>query len=108
MKTPKLGNKLELMALKSILKLGDEAYGLSVRKDIKAVHGIDYSIGAIYTTLTRLEKKGFISSRVTKPLPVRGGRSRRLFKITALGKKLLVESESLAVRLWGDSIGVSV
>ena len=106
MKTPKLGNKLEVMALKSVLKLGDEAYGLSVRRDIKSVHGTDYSIGAIYTTLARLEKKGLISSRTTKPLPIRGGRSRRQFKITALGDNLLAESEALALRLWSDSIGV--
>ena len=108
MKAPKLGNKLELMTLKSILKLGDEAYGLSVRHDIHSVHSIDYSIGAIYTTLARLEKKAFISSRTTKPLAIRGGRSRRQFKITALGESLLAESEALALRLWGDSIGASV
>lgn len=108
MKSPTLGNKLELMALKSILKLGDEAYGLSVRKDLKEVYRIDYSIGGIYTTLSRLETKGFISSKVAKPLPVRGGRSRRLFRITALGRKVLAESETLADRLWGTGMGVSV
>jgi len=96
------------MALKSVLNLGDEAYGLSVRQNIKSVVGTDYSIGAIYTTLARLEKKGFISSKMTKPLAVRGGRRRRQFKVTALGKKLLAESETVALKLWSDSIGVLV
>ena len=74
--TPGLG-KLELAVLMAVARLGDEAYGLGIRHDVSVQRKHDYSVGAIYTTLGQLERKGLVKSWTTEPLPVRGGRSRR-------------------------------
>jgi Predicted transcriptional regulators len=99
MTTPTLGT-LELSILLAVARLGDEAYGLSVQRDISARMQHDYSVGAVYTTLQRLEAKGFVSSHTAGPTPVRGGRSRRQFKVTASGHRALREAERMATSVW--------
>jgi DNA-binding PadR family transcriptional regulator len=91
---------LELTVLSSVARLGEEAYGLGVRRDVSDLLGNDYSVGAIYTTLARLQEHGLLSSSTTAPLPLRGGRSRRQFRLSAAGRKALREAERLAVRIW--------
>ena len=59
MPSPRLGS-LELAALLAVARLGSEAYGLAVRRDLADRTGHDYSVGAVYTTLQRLEDKGFL------------------------------------------------
>jgi PadR family transcriptional regulator PadR len=92
--------RLELSVLLAVARLGDDAYGLAVRRDVSARMGRDYSVGAVYTTLQRLEDKGLLRSRPTDPLPVRGGRSRRLFKLTAGGARAMREAERIAASVW--------
>jgi len=99
MPTPTLGT-LELAALLAVARLGDDAYGLAVRADLSERAGRDYSVGAVYTTLQRLEEKGFVRSRASAPLPVRGGRSRRHFRVTAAGARALRNAERNAAALW--------
>jgi len=91
---------LELTILLAVVRLGDDAYGLSVRRDVSARTGRDYSVGAIYTTLERLETKGFVTSRTTDPTPTRGGRSRRQFKVTASGQRAIRQAERVARSVW--------
>ena len=91
---------LELTVLNSVARLGDEAYGLGVRRDVSELLQHDYSVGAIYTTLARLEEQGLVLSSATAPLPVRGGRSRRQFRLSAAGRNALREAEKLAARMW--------
>ena len=99
MPSPTLG-ALELTILLTVARLGTDAYGLAVRRDVSARTGRDYSVGAVYTTLERLEAKGFITSRTTAPLPVRGGRSRRQFKVTAAGSRAIRDAERVARSVW--------
>jgi DNA-binding PadR family transcriptional regulator len=99
MKKLKFGS-LELAVLNSVARLGENAYGLGVRHDVSELLGHDYSVGAIYTTLGRLEEQGLLRSSTTAPLPVRGGRSRRQFRLSAAGRKALREAEQLAARMW--------
>ena len=99
MSSPSLG-ALELTVLLAVARLGDQAYGLAIRRDVKARAGRDYSVGAIYTTLQRLEAKGFVTSRVREPLAVRGGRSRREFKVTAAGHRAIRRAERLVKSVW--------
>jgi DNA-binding PadR family transcriptional regulator len=99
MSTPSLG-ALELAALLTVARLGNDAYGLAVRRDLADRTGRDYSVGAIYTTLQRLEDKGLLRSRASDPLPVRGGRSRRHFALTGAGARALREAERRAASLW--------
>jgi len=91
---------LELTILLAVARLADDAYGLGIRRDVSSRAGRDYSVGAIYTTLERLEAKGFVTSRTTGPTPTRGGRSRRQFKITAAGARAIRQAERVATALW--------
>lgn len=99
MAIPTLGT-LELAALLAVARLGDDAYGLAVRRDLAERTGRDYSVGAIYTTLQRLEDKGLLTSHASDPLPVRGGRSRRHFTITGAGARALREAQRNAAAMW--------
>ena len=99
MPTPSLG-QLELAALLAVARLGDDAYGLAVRRELAARIGRDYSVGAVYSTLQRLEDKGFLKSRTGDPLPVRGGRARRHFVLTGAGTRALRDAQRNATALW--------
>ena len=91
---------LELSALLSVVRLGDEAYGLAVRADLAERTGRELSVGAVYTTLQRLEDKGFLRSHASAPLPVRGGRSRRHYVLTGAGGKAIRDAERHAKSIW--------
>ncbi len=90
---------LELTVLNAVARLGKEAYGLGIRRDVSELLRHDYSVGAIYTTLARLEEQGLLRSSTTTPLPVRGGRSRRQFRLSPAGRRALRVAERLAVRM---------
>ncbi len=91
---------LELIVLLAVARLGDEAYGLAIRRDVSERARRTYSVGAVYTTLSRLEDKGYVTSRTTEPLPVRGGRSRRHFAVTSAGQRALSDARRLNASLW--------
>jgi DNA-binding PadR family transcriptional regulator len=77
--------EFEHIVILALLRLGDHAYGVSVRQEIEARTSREVSIGSIYTTLDRLEAKGYGRSRLGDPTPERGGRSKRFFHVTAKG-----------------------
>jgi DNA-binding PadR family transcriptional regulator len=91
---------LELTILLAIQRLDDDAYGLRIRREVGQLRQRECAVGAIYTTLLRLEEKGLVSSRTTDPLPQRGGRSRRAYRLTADGKRALAQARRAATRLW--------
>lgn len=91
---------LELTILLSVVRLGDDAHGLAIRADVSERTRRDYSVGAIYTTLERLADKGLVSTRMSEPLPVRGGRSRRHFKVTAAGKRAISAAQREMASIW--------
>src|SRR6478672_2963080 len=98
---------LELTIILAVARLGDDAYGLSIRRDISERTGRDYSVGAVYTTLERLAEKGLISSRSTAPLPIRGGRSRRQFRLNAAGRRAIQDAEREARSVWAGVGGLT-
>jgi len=75
----------ELIVMLALLRLADQAYGVSVRREIEARTGRDVSIGAVYATLDRLETKGYVRSELGDPTAERGGRSKRFFWVTGEG-----------------------
>jgi DNA-binding PadR family transcriptional regulator len=77
--------EFEHIVVLTLLRLGDRAYGVTVRQEIAARIGRDVSVGAIYATLDRLEAKGYVTSRLGEPTAERGGRSKRFFRMTAKG-----------------------
>jgi PadR family transcriptional regulator PadR len=82
----------EQVVLLAIVRLEDEAYGVSIRRTIEEIAGRAVTVGAIYTTLDRLEHKGFVSSRMAEPTSERGGRAKRFFKLEARGATVLRNS----------------
>jgi len=79
--------EFEHIVVLALLRLGDRAYGVTVRQEIEARTSREVSIGAIYATLDRLEAKGYVKSRLGDPTPERGGRSKRFFRVSAKGVK---------------------
>lgn len=84
-----VSGEFELMVLAAILRLGDRAYGARVFREIEEQTGRAVAMGAVYTTLYRLEEKGLVRSEVGEPTPKRGGRARRYFSIEAAGVEAL-------------------
>ena len=77
--------EFEHVVLLALLRLGDQAYGVTVRREIESRTKREISIGATYATLDRLESKGYVRSRSGDPTPERGGRSKRFFRVTVQG-----------------------
>jgi PadR family transcriptional regulator, regulatory protein PadR len=89
----------ENLLLLTILRLDDRAYGVAIRQELIDRAEKDVSIGAIYTGLDRLERKGFVKSWSGEPTPERGGRAKKFYRVTAEGKKALGEMHRAIQRL---------
>jgi PadR family transcriptional regulator len=85
---PALG-EFEQLVLIAIVRLGDDAYGATMRREIESRTGRRLSISAVYTTLERLEQKGCVRSWIGDPTPQRGGRRRKHFALLPLGARAL-------------------
>lgn len=91
--------EFEQMVLLAILRLGDDAYGVTIRAELAEHTGRSPSPGALYTTLDRLEQKGLLSSRMGDPTPQRGGRAKRYFVVTKAGVAALKRVQAAYRRL---------
>jgi PadR family transcriptional regulator, regulatory protein PadR len=93
--------QFEQIILTSILSLREEAYGVSIHeKAVRLAAPKNASLGAVYVTLDRLEDKGLIKSWLSDPTPERGGRSKRFYRLEALGERALQESTATSKRVW--------
>jgi DNA-binding PadR family transcriptional regulator len=79
----------EQRILFALIRLGRDAYGVTIRDDIEARTGRAVSAGALYTALTRLEKRGLVSSTLGEPTPERGGKRKRLYTVQPAGERAL-------------------
>lgn len=94
-----LSNQDEVLLL-AILKLKDNAYGMTIRREVSKATGKDWSIGAVYDPLYRLEKKGLVESYLSDPTNRRGGRSKRIFKVRKKGFDALIAHKRIREKLW--------
>ncbi|MFY0625290.1 MAG: PadR family transcriptional regulator [Reichenbachiella sp.] len=94
-----LGEFEELILL-AVTSLVDDAYGVSVMKYINQETGRNVNISAVHEGLKRLQKKGYLESSMGDPTQVRGGRRKRFFEVTALGKSTLEEVMNLKIQLY--------
>src|SRR3954454_7106572 len=92
----------ELMILLAILRVGEEAYGVQIAREIEATAGRRVLLGAAYAALDRLEQNGLVSSTVGSPSPERGGRAKRFFRVTARGVRAAKDTQQALVALWKD------
>ena len=81
----------EQLVMLAVAGLGEGAYGMTVRRALEDRTGRDVSLGAVYSTLDRLETKGYVTSKATAGGPDRGGRAKRFFKLTSPGVRALNE-----------------
>lgn len=95
--------EFEEVVLLTVAALGDDAYGVSIQQDIETRCKRSISIGALHSTITRLEEKGFLKSWTGGATQERGGRSKRYFEVTQGGKKALTEAKTLRDELWSVS-----
>jgi PadR family transcriptional regulator, regulatory protein PadR len=98
MKTPPLG-EFEQIALLAILRLGEDAYGVAIRSEIASCTGREPTPGALYTTLDRMEEKGLVRSWLGEATAQRGGRAKRYFAVTRVGKAAVVQSQQAYQKL---------
>ena len=77
--------EFEYLLLTAAARLGEGAYGAAIRQEIEDATGRPCSLGALYTTLDRLEEKGFLKTQMGDPTPQRGGRPKRMVRVTANG-----------------------
>ncbi len=92
--------ELEQMLLLAILRQGDRAYGAALIRELKATAGRRVARGSVYVTLDRMEAKGWLESRASEPRPERGGRPRRLLRVTPEGIAELRRSREALLSLW--------
>jgi PadR family transcriptional regulator, regulatory protein PadR len=84
--------EFEQVLILAILRVGEDAYGVPIRDEIRRCTGRDVTLGAIYKTLARLSEKGFVTARSGAPTPVRGGRRTRCYTVTAAGRRSIRDS----------------
>ena len=96
----KLLTDFELMILLAILRVDEEAYGVTIAREIEATAGRDVALGAVYTALDRLEERKLVASSFGDPTPSRGGRAKRYFRLTERGMQALKETQRALVALW--------
>jgi PadR family transcriptional regulator PadR len=102
----RLLSRSEELVLLVVWNLQDEASCLPIQKKLKETTGRGWSLGSIYDPLDRLEKKKLLSSRLTEPSRARGGRSRRIYRLTPLGKRALGELRTIQEDLWSEALAL--
>ncbi len=92
--------EFEHLLLVAVLRLGDGAYGVSMKTEIEARTGRSVTLGAIYPTMDRLEARGFVTSSMGGPTGGRGGRSRRVFRVTTAGVEAAQKAYGVFRAMW--------
>ncbi|MGB3465456.1 MAG: PadR family transcriptional regulator [Cyclobacteriaceae bacterium] len=92
--------EFEEIVMLTVAILHGTAYGVSIRQEIESTLSRKVSVGALQSCLSRLEKKGFLSSKDGEVTSERGGRPKRYFEITASGKQVLEDTKNIRMNLW--------
>jgi PadR family transcriptional regulator PadR len=92
--------RFEHLLLLAVMRLGDdEAYGMTIRRELARHTGRDVAVGAIYTALARLEARGLVQSKLGEPTPERGGKAKRFYRVLPAGKKAVAKAQSILLGL---------
>lgn len=94
--------ELEELVLLTVGILYPNAYGVAVMDELKNQAGRDLNISAVHAVLTRLEEKGLLKSTMSDPTETRGGRRKRIFVLTAAGKRTLEEAQELRSQMYSQ------
>jgi PadR family transcriptional regulator PadR len=102
----KLLSRSEELVLLAVWNLQDEASCLPIQQKLDEVTGKSWSLGSIFDPLERLERKRLLESRLTEPTKERGGRSKRIYSLTVLGRRALQDLRSIQEALWTEALGL--
>lgn len=91
--------EFEQMVLLALLRLKDDAYGVTVRREIQSRTDRRVAIGAVYACLERLERKGYVTATISAPQPIPGGRARKYFRFTRAGAEALQQTRDMVQRM---------
>jgi DNA-binding PadR family transcriptional regulator len=91
---------IEQLVLLSILRLGNETYGVPIVEEIESCAGRSVPRAAVYIALRRLRQKGLVSSWMTEPDPVPGGKAKRFFRVEPQGIEKLAEQRTALLSMW--------
>ena len=98
---PKNGlSELEQLTLLAVARLGEDGYGVTIRAQIEDRAGHSVSIAAVYAALDRMEARGLLTSWTSAPVPQRGGRARKHFRISPAGGTAVREARNRMDRMW--------
>lgn len=92
--------EMELMVLLAVVRLGEDAYGVPISDELRALARREVAFGSLYAALDRLERKGFVSSSLGDPTPERGGRAKRYFRVTPSGLRAVKSTRAALTSLW--------
>lgn len=92
--------EFEQLVLLAVIRLGDEAYGTTIRREIEGRTDRRVTVGALYTALDRLERKGFLRARLGDPTPQRGGRAKRFYRVSIAGRAELARARIALASMW--------
>jgi DNA-binding PadR family transcriptional regulator len=90
----------ELMILLATLRVGDEAYGVPIAREIEKTGGRSVALAAVYAALERLERNGLVTSTLGEATPERGGRAKKIFEVTNDGLRAVKQTQQALVALW--------
>ncbi len=96
----KLLSRQEELVLIAVWRLQDNAYSVTIREKVAELTAHDWSFGAIYDPLERLEKKKLLNAVFSDPSPERGGKRKKMYSITSEGLKALVGIKNLQESVW--------
>ena len=91
---------LELLVLLAVMRTGRNASGIPIAQEIELVSGRSVALGSIYTTLSRLEQKGLLRSKLGEPTAQRGGRAKAFFNLTDRGLEEVRDAQAALTSLW--------
>jgi len=98
----KILSRIEEIFLIAIWRLGENAYGITIREEVERATGTNWSLGATYAPLDRLRKNRYVTTLTSPPTNERGGRRKILYRLTPAGKAALAEARKINERTWGD------
>ncbi len=101
-------SRSEEFLLLAVWRLKENAYGVTIRNQIKEATGKTWAYGALFVMLSRLEKKGYLTSHFADPSPQRGGKSKRIFQLSPLGAKALKDVRKAQNSVWSGIDELSV
>ena len=92
--------EVELLTLLAVARLAEGAYGIAILDEIRTSSGKEPSVAAVYAALERLVRHGLMRVSLSDPVPERGGRAKREYRLTPMGRTRLRRERAAAMRIW--------